>query len=67
MLKRYAGRLACAVLTGLLLLLAPTPARAQSDLAIIPVDWTRWAVKRANVRSGMGTTFAKGIISYSHI
>ena len=59
MLKRYVGRLACAVLTGLLLLLAPTPARAQSGLAIIPVDRTMWAVKRANVRSGMGTAYTK--------
>ena len=58
-LKRYAGRLACAVLISLLLPLTPARTCAQNDLTIIPVDRIMWAVKRANVRSGLGTTFAK--------
>ena len=58
-LKPCASWLVCAALIGLLLLLTPARTGAQNDLAIIPVNRIMWAVKRANVRSGMGTTFAK--------
>ena len=58
MIGRHASLLACVALSGLLIP-DPVPALAQGNVAIIPIDRTMWAVKRANVRSGMGTTFTK--------
>ena len=56
--RQFAARLGCTALVGLLLLIAPS-APAQREMNIVPVDRSMWAVKRANLRIGAGTQYAK--------
>ena len=55
---RFAVMLAGAALLGWLLQ-GPAPAAAQGNVVITPADRTMQAVKRANLRSGPGTSFDK--------
>ena len=56
-MRRFAGWFGCVALA--VGLLCGTPALAQRDVVIIPVDRLMWAVKRANLRSGAGTQYDK--------
>ena len=58
MIGGHAGLLACVALSGLLIL-GPVPALAQGNVAIIPIDRPMWVLKRANTRSGPGTSYDK--------
>ena len=60
-LKRHVGLLGCVVLVGVLLqLLAPAFAQRHPNVVVIPIaDRPMWAVRRANLRIGPGTSFDK--------
>lgn len=55
---RFAAVLAGAALLGWLLQ-GPSPAAPQGNVAITPADRIMQAVKRANLRSGPGTSFER--------
>ena len=60
-LRRHVGLLECVVLVGVLLQVpAPAFAQRQPNVVVIPIaDRPMWAVKRANLRIGPGTSFDK--------
>ena len=58
MMTKSTVMLACVMVVGALLQ-EPTPAQAQQRGVVIPVDRPMWVLKRANIRSGPGTSYDK--------